>query len=460
METAILLPSHVPRRFEDRTTLWNSVEAAEKRWDAQLARRLVIALPRELSHETQMKLLREYCQEQFINCSMIADIALHDKGDGNPHAHVLLTMRAMDENGLFLPKARMVYVTDETGRRIKTANGHWKSRKENTVDWDDRRYAEVWRQAWADVVNRYYEANDIPTRIDLRSYKRQGRLATPSVHEGPAVHRLKQRGVETMTGRLNDEIRTLNQIKQSAAQDINYYSTWQNDVSNEMLERADAVTRQQNPDLCELMWSYLKIRADERMSWSRYGQRKGTARDLHDVSVAFAWLQEQGIHSMDEFRQRFTEASEAVNEAEANAASDRQALHSLEICRKHLVNRAKFAPVYEKYRGIYFKMFKEKFEREHRLELESYRTAIRYFKAHPEYERMKATEVETKMNTLQKQIQEQEEHLPALRQSLQPYLQVQRYLRLATEPPPIVEQEEPIHREPEHRKTRVSDLSL
>ena len=91
-----------------------------------------------------------------------------------------------------------------------------------------------------------------------------------------------------MAGSLNDEIRTLNQIKRSAAQDIGYYSAWQNDVSNEMLERADTVTKQQNPDLCELMWGYMKIRADERMSWSRYGQRKGTARDLHDVSVAFA----------------------------------------------------------------------------------------------------------------------------------------------------------------------------
>ena len=353
VETAILLPSHVPGKFADRATLWNSVEAAEKRWDAQLARRLVIALPRELNHETQMKLLRKYCQAQFVDRGIIADIALHDKGDGNPHAHVLLTMRAMDENGAFLPKARMVYVTDESGQRVRTANGHWKCHKESTVDWDDRRYAEVWRRAWADIVNRYYEAQNIPVRIDLRSYERQGRLATPSVHEGPAVHRLKQRGVKTMAGSLNDEIRTLNQIKRIAAQDINYYSTWQNDVSNEMLERADEVTRQQNPDLCELMWGYTKIRADERISWSRYGQRKGTARDLHDVSVALAWLQEQGIHSMDEFRQRFTEASEAVNEAEANGASDRQALHSLEICCKHLSNRAKYAPVYEKYQGDY-----------------------------------------------------------------------------------------------------------
>jgi len=460
IETAILLPSHVPRRFADRATLWNSVEASEKRWDAQLARRLVIALPRELNHETQMKLLREYCQEQFANRGMIADIAQHDKGDGNPHAHVLLTMRAMDENGLFLPKSRLVYVTDKTGQRIRTANGNWKCRKENTVDWDDRGNAELWRRAWADVVNQYYEAHNIPKRIDLRSYERQGRLETPSVHEGPAVHRLKQRGVETMAGRLNDEIHELNQIKRISTHNIAYYSAWQSNLNNEMLERADAVTRQQDPDLCELIWGYMKIRADERMSWSRYAQRKGAARDLHDVSVVIAWLQEQGIHSVDEFRQRFTEASEAVSKAEANVSGDRQSLHSLEICRKHLSNRVKFAPVYEKYRGIYFKMLKEKFEREHRQELESYRTAVRYFKTHPEYERMKIADVDGKMELLQSRIEQGEEALPALRQSLQPYMQVQRYLRLAMEPPPMVEREEPIRRELAPKKKRSNDLSL
>ena len=474
VETVILLPSHVPRKYEDRATLWNSVEAAEKRWDAQLSRRLVIALPREMSHETQMALLREYCREQFVNRGMIADIALHNKGDGNPHAHVLLTMRAMNANGEFLPKARMVYVTDENGQRIKTANGHWKSRKENTIDWDDRRYAEVWRQAWADTVNRYYKERNIPARIDLRSYERQRRLETPTVHEGPAVHRLKQRGVDTMAGSLNDEIRTVNQGKRIAVNDFRYYSAWQNDVRGEMLERADAVTRQQNPNLCELMWGYMKIRADERLSWSRYGQRKGTAQDLHDMSVVFAWLQEQGIHSTDEFRQRFTETNEAVSEAEADIAGDKQTLRSLKICRKHLTNRMKYAPVYEKYRSTYFKMFKEKFEREHRQELVSYRTAIRYFKAHPEYERMKAAEAESRSAALRKQIEQREETLPELRQALQPYLQAQKFLRFAMEPPPMTARErdrveekqaepvreESIHREPVQKKRRTNDLSL
>ena len=104
----------------------------------------------------------------------IADFAIHDKGDGNPHAHSPLTMRAMDETGKWLPKSRKVYDLDENGERIRLASGRWKSHKEDTVDWNDQKYAEIWRQGWADTANRYLEAIDSPERLDLRSYARQG----------------------------------------------------------------------------------------------------------------------------------------------------------------------------------------------------------------------------------------------------------------------------------------------
>ena len=83
----------------------------------------------------------DYCREFFVSKGMIADFAIHDKGDGNPHAHILLTMRAMDETGKWLPKSRKVYDLDENGERIRLASGRWKSHKEDTVDWNDQKYA-------------------------------------------------------------------------------------------------------------------------------------------------------------------------------------------------------------------------------------------------------------------------------------------------------------------------------
>lgn len=99
VHTEILLPENAPPEYADRNTLWNAAEVAEKQWNAQLARRIILAIPREIPPERQADLIRDYCREFFVSKGMIADFAVHDKGDGNPHAHILLTMWAMDEKG-------------------------------------------------------------------------------------------------------------------------------------------------------------------------------------------------------------------------------------------------------------------------------------------------------------------------------------------------------------------------
>ena len=129
----IMLPPHASPGYADRATLWNAVEAVENQWNSQLARRIVLAFPVEVPKEQYLSMIKEFCQEQFVSKGMIADFAIHDKGDGNPHAHILLTLRAMDEHGKWLPKARKVYDLDENGERIRLPSGNWKCHKENTV---------------------------------------------------------------------------------------------------------------------------------------------------------------------------------------------------------------------------------------------------------------------------------------------------------------------------------------
>ena len=121
----VMLPPNAPRSYADRQILWNAVEAAEKQWNSQLARGIVIALPRELPPEQYEELIREYCQAQFVSRGMIADYAIHDKGDGNPHAHIMLTLRAMDEEGIGCPRpGRFTCWTREAnGSACPPANG-------------------------------------------------------------------------------------------------------------------------------------------------------------------------------------------------------------------------------------------------------------------------------------------------------------------------------------------------
>lgn len=111
----IMLPPHAPPSFSDRSTLWNSVELYEKAGNAQLAREIDAALPIELSREEQIRLVREYCSSQFVSKGMCVDFAIHDTDSGNPHCHIMLTMRPLDERGAWAAKSKKEYDLDEKG---------------------------------------------------------------------------------------------------------------------------------------------------------------------------------------------------------------------------------------------------------------------------------------------------------------------------------------------------------
>jgi len=207
--TEIMLPPNAPPEYADRATLWNSVEEIEKQWNSQLARRFVVALPREVPMEMLPQMVKEYCEEHFVSKGMCCDFAIHDPypPGHNPHCHFMLTMRAIDENGKWLPKSRKVYDLDENGERIKLPSGRWKSHKEDTVDWNEQYHAEEWRHGWEVVQNKYLELAGSPERIDMRSYERQGLDIIPTVHMGTAVSALERKGIATNIGNLNRDIK-------------------------------------------------------------------------------------------------------------------------------------------------------------------------------------------------------------------------------------------------------------
>ena len=282
----VMLPSHAPPGYADRATLWNAVEAVENQWNSQLARRIVLAFPVEVPQEQYLSMIKEFCQEQFVAKGMIADFAIHDKGDGNPHAHILLTIRAMDEHGKWLPKARKVYDLDENGERIRLPSGNWKCHKENTVDWNDQKYAEVWRHSWEVVTNRYLEAAGRPERVDLRSFERQGIQQIPTVHLGPAAHQMEKRGVETFLGNLNRDIRAANSLMQSIRSAIRGLQRWIADLNEKKQLLLDALEKAKEPMLSDLLVDYFNLRNEQRSDWSGKAKLKCTVRDFEEVKQA------------------------------------------------------------------------------------------------------------------------------------------------------------------------------
>jgi ATP-dependent exoDNAse (exonuclease V) alpha subunit len=172
VHTEILLPEHALEEYADRSTLWNAVEQIEKNKNSQLAREVELALPVELSREQNVSLVSEYVKRHFVEAGMCTDVCIHDKGDGNPHAHIMLTLRPFEQDGSWGAKSRKEYLLDKNGERIRLKSGEFKTRKVDMMDWNEQTKAEEWRAGWADAVNTVLEWQGLEERVDHRSFFR------------------------------------------------------------------------------------------------------------------------------------------------------------------------------------------------------------------------------------------------------------------------------------------------
>lgn len=212
----ISLCENAPAEYADRATLWNAVHQIEKNKNAQLWREFEVALPQELSREKQIATVRDFVK-QLTARGMCADWSLHDKGDGNPHAHIMTTMRSITEDGKWAAKSRLVYDLDEHGERIfqkvnKQGRKQYKSHKEDYNDWNATERVEEWRAAWAECCNARLAEHD---RIDHRSYARQGKKDLPTMHEGYVARQIAKRGGQSTIIDYNKAVRVTNKAEKT-----------------------------------------------------------------------------------------------------------------------------------------------------------------------------------------------------------------------------------------------------
>lgn len=172
VHSEVMLPQNAPDAWSDRERLWNDVEAFEARKDAQLAREVEFALPRELSQAQGIELARDFVQVEFVSKGMVADLNVHwdraEDGNAKPHAHVMLTMRSVDENGF--------------GAKVR--------------DWNATEFVERWRERWAELANDRLAELDIDARIDHRSLEAQGIALEPQTQIGAPAQRMEGSGLD------------------------------------------------------------------------------------------------------------------------------------------------------------------------------------------------------------------------------------------------------------------------
>ena len=253
----VFLPEYAPQEWRDREKLWNAVEEVETAKDSRLAREFVVALPIELSREEQIELLQEFIREQLVSDGMCANAAIHDTDGHNPHAHILLTVRPLDEKGKWQYKTEKEYLCVKGGEergftaaefkqaqadgwekqyqykvgkkkvymapsaaqaqgyeRVSKYPKSTKYGRKNPISerWNSEEQLVQWRKAWADAANRYLKRYGHEERIDHRSHAERGLDERPTIHEGVFARSLERQGIISDRCEINRQIKADNAL--------------------------------------------------------------------------------------------------------------------------------------------------------------------------------------------------------------------------------------------------------
>ena len=328
-------------------------------------------MPKELDREKQIELVRNYVKENFVNVGMCADIAIHDKNDGNPHAHILLTMRLLNEDKTWEAKSKKEYILDENGEKVKLKNGNYKTRKINTVDWNEQDKAEHWRKAWADIINKCLEENSIQDKVDHRSYQRQGIEQIPTIHLGVSASQMEKKGITTDRENINREIKHQNKILKEISRRIKALLNWIRGIGKE--EKAETQNTKSilppKENLLSVFENLIHKKADSNNT------------DLEKYVESYHFLKEKNIASLSELKESIS----------ALRDKNYKTIRAIKDTEKKIDDRAQLIDHAEKYLKhkdtykVYTKLKKSKqedFYNEYTAEIILFESSKKYLKEH------------------------------------------------------------------------------
>jgi len=323
-------------------------------------------LPVELDTIQNIRLVSDYVNQNFVSRGMCADICIHDKGDGNPHAHILLTMRPLEHDGTWGAKSKMEYILDDNGERIKLPSGRYKVKKVTTTDWDSRDNAELWRKNWADTLNKYLEHYGHKNRVDHRSYERQGLEQLPTIHLGVTAHGLEQRGITTERGDINRKIKVAN------AQ-LEVLNT---EIRTAKQERHDILNPPPPPKpkfIIDLENSIKAKGSPSYANWCRIFNLQQAARSL-------LYIQENGYTDMQSLQTAYKNAISDTTNIKAQLHEVKGEISSLRKQKQATETYRKTVDTWKKYSNTrwFLKSSKEKFYAENKKDIEDYKAARAY----------------------------------------------------------------------------------
>ena len=370
----ILLPSHAPKEYADRQTLWNAVEKAERGKTAQLAYSFEISLQNEFSLEENIALARKFLLEQFVSRGMTVDVSFHEKehedgGTPNPHFHFLCPIRPIEQDGTWGLKQRRVYALDEDGNRIRDQNGEFVFNAVPTTDWGSPETLEHWRQTWAEMCNAKFAEKGLTVRIDHRSYERQGVDLLPTIHEGATVRAMEKKGIRTEKGEFNRWIKATNAVIRDIKKKITSLMGWIADMKAEL-------AKPQPPTLNDLLALHCANRNKGAYS------NKAKNANLQRYAEAFSFLQSKNLYTVDDLDNALHAMQDKIDTLKKSASSKQASIKEVgELLR--MVDYYKTGKhVADKLKNIRFEKSRQKYKSEHDDELRTFYMAERKLKSY------------------------------------------------------------------------------
>ncbi|KLJ37111.1 MobQ family relaxase [Streptococcus agalactiae] len=378
----IILPDHIPKEFNDRSTLWNKVEMAEKNSNAQLARQFIIGLPKELPLSENKNLVERFIKENLTSQGMIVDYAIHDESqdkNGNIHCHIMTIMRPINEKGEFLAKSKKEYILDEKGEKVLNKNGKPKTRKVELTTWNDKGNVEKWRENFSDLCNKYLERAGAEKRVDHRSFKRQGIKQIPTIHLGASASAMERKGIRTEKGDINREIKKQNELLKNIGNEIKKITSWLADFKDKLKESYKEYKDQSKKqienesglfNLYEYLSFYQEMQENNRAELSFYGKRNKAIYDLKRYAGGINYLRENKIKTISDLQGHINTLRSKNSEIYKTIKENSQKIEDLNKCLAYAKTVRKTKATYQEYESK--KIFKESFYKNNQKEIDQH----------------------------------------------------------------------------------------
>ena len=360
----IFLPSHAPREYTDRETLWNAVEKAEKGKKAQLAYSFDISFQNEFTQEENIALARQFLTKHFVSRGMVVDFAVHEPereegGINNPHFHFLCPIRPIEQNGKWGLKQKREYALDENGNRIPDGKGDYVFNAVPTTDWGSAETLEFWREQWAVMCNAKFEEKGFDVRIDHRSYERQGIELLPTVHEGPTVRAMEKKGIKTEKGEFNRWIRRTNAFIRNLRKNL-----------SALLEAIKEIKAELDKPQSEPVIIPLQRYFD--MSNAKAYSQKAKVSNLKELNAMVNYLKASEIYTIEDLESRVSMLRDTVDELKVTMDKETTRMKGIRKMPEYASILKELKPSVDGLQKIKFDKAKAKYKVEHEKELKQY----------------------------------------------------------------------------------------